>query len=198
VIIHRALSVSNRRLDGTSNSLLLCFGLMIILSGLFSFMVDKTWFASLSPVAKIPMYSLIGISISFALTFAFVDCINFYYDMSGRNVNGAAPLHASSQICALIIGSLSMGLVFGVFFGYFDVEDDTTSRDRLTKNRHICTPLAGVVGLLTALIVRRLGRTTHTRPEYYSVKGEQLESPDDEDTLFGDDTSCALHRVDAA
>lgn len=62
---------SNRRMG------LYLFGGLVILSGIVSILLEKNWFLGLSPGNKIPLYGVLGISVSFALTFAIVDLINY-------------------------------------------------------------------------------------------------------------------------
>jgi len=47
----------------------------IIISGIISFILEKNWFSKFTYVQKIPLYSIIGVSISYAVVFAIVDLI---------------------------------------------------------------------------------------------------------------------------
>ncbi|KOB89537.1 hypothetical protein PFDG_05086 [Plasmodium falciparum Dd2] len=58
------------------NQLMILSGL-IIFSGILCFFFDRSWLFSLSPLTKVPIYCILGISISFALTFSLIDLINY-------------------------------------------------------------------------------------------------------------------------
>jgi hypothetical protein len=53
------------------------FAFLCFLSGIFCFVLDKDWVGSLSPGAKIPLYTVVGMCLSFAFTFTFVDITNY-------------------------------------------------------------------------------------------------------------------------
>ncbi|KAF4724596.1 hypothetical protein FOZ63_007442, partial [Perkinsus olseni] len=53
------------------------FASLIVVSGFLCFILEKNWFVGMSPVLKIPLYSILGVSVSFALTFSVVDMINY-------------------------------------------------------------------------------------------------------------------------
>ena len=40
------------------------------------FLLNKDWLVGLSPAIKLPMYTILGTSLCFALTFSIVDLIN--------------------------------------------------------------------------------------------------------------------------
>eukprot|EP00389_Voromonas_pontica_P008124 GDKH01012316.1.p1 GENE.GDKH01012316.1~~GDKH01012316.1.p1 ORF type:complete len:245 (+),score=20.15 GDKH01012316.1:163-897(+) len=181
VILLRALYGSSSLHVPQTRRMLLIFAAMILLSGVSCFFVEKEWFANLSYTAKIPMYSLLGVSLSFAITFAFVDLLNFWYDSRG---GFEAPVHSSSQICVLICGSLFIGVCFGFFFGTFDVEDDISStRVRLSRDRYVCSPLAAITGLVTSVITKRVGNggSLFGKASYNPVNNMA-----DDEAFFGD------------
>ncbi|CEM02475.1 unnamed protein product [Vitrella brassicaformis CCMP3155] len=171
-----------------SRTMLHGFAGMIILSGLFCFLLEKDWFCNLSPIIKIPMYSLLGVSLSFALTFAFLDALNLLHEFRLTGLKAAqedaiplGPVHTPAQICALIFGSLLLGLIFGFFFGSLDVEDDSHTHVKLMEDRYVCTPIAAVLGLVTSVVVRRLGGPYRSAPStMYTTVG----SMDKEEVAF--------------
>lgn len=104
------------------------------------------------------MYSLIGVSFSFAITFAFIDFINTVTPLV-RRIPDAKPVHNIPQVVCILAGSLFVGMTFGFFFGCFDVEDDTTKTHiRLIEDQYTCVPISSVAGFFTGLAVERAGR----------------------------------------
>eukprot|EP01016_Furgasonia_blochmanni_P035216 TRINITY_DN3879_c0_g1_i6.p1 TRINITY_DN3879_c0_g1~~TRINITY_DN3879_c0_g1_i6.p1 ORF type:complete len:222 (+),score=19.36 TRINITY_DN3879_c0_g1_i6:49-666(+) len=53
------------------------FRFQIIASGLFCFIVEKDIFRNWSPLSKVPLYGVLGMSICFAIVFSIVDLINY-------------------------------------------------------------------------------------------------------------------------
>merc|ERR1711991_713171 len=53
------------------------FACLIFFSGFLCFILEKDWYFHLSPILKIPLYSVLGISVSFALTFSVIDLVNY-------------------------------------------------------------------------------------------------------------------------
>jgi len=46
-------------------------------AGVTSLILEKDFFVSSHPVLKIPFYGLMGVAISFSITFSFCDIINY-------------------------------------------------------------------------------------------------------------------------
>eukprot|EP01017_Pseudomicrothorax_dubius_P013291 TRINITY_DN1579_c0_g1_i12.p1 TRINITY_DN1579_c0_g1~~TRINITY_DN1579_c0_g1_i12.p1 ORF type:complete len:126 (+),score=18.93 TRINITY_DN1579_c0_g1_i12:65-442(+) len=65
--------------DETKTRFLFFFATLVLASGLSSFILEKDWFASFSPILKIPLYTLLGLAISFSVNFALIDLINYLY-----------------------------------------------------------------------------------------------------------------------
>lgn len=137
--------------------LLYAFAALIAAAGLCTILVNKNFRLPLSPIAKIPMYSLVGVSFSFALTFGFVDAINAAVPIIIR-VPHSKPIHNVPQIMCVFGGSLLVGLTYGFFFGCFDVEDDTAAHVRLIEDQYTCMPISAVVGLLAGVATEKYGR----------------------------------------
>ena len=47
------------------------------MSGLLCFILEKDWYFHLHRLLKIPLYSILGISVAFALTFSVIDLVNY-------------------------------------------------------------------------------------------------------------------------
>jgi len=143
-------------------TMLMCFAGMIMLSGCMCFMLENKWFMRLSPTNKVPAYSLLGASVTFALLFSLVDLIN-YFSTTCSDTYSIRPLVCSGhsrvphrelgtvvlcmlvysnlqvetekQVYLVVVTSVGMGLVFGAIFGLLDVEDESLAHIRIALMR---------------------------------------------------------------
>ena len=101
----------------------------------------------MSPNSKIPLYAILGISVSFALNFSIVDFIN-YFSSFCQSVYSEAIIETPKQVAAILGGSCFMGVVFGLIFGVMDIEDvnEYDIRYALMNEEHYCYPIGMVIG----------------------------------------------------
>ena len=116
---------------------------------------------TLQPRAKVPLYVMLAISLSFAVSFSLVDLLNLYYDRccpcapprSTPLVSTPAQViwnlphygvvryirvtQPPAQISLVLACAVGMGAAFGLLFGLMDVEDDTRAHVKL---RHEARP----------------------------------------------------------
>eukprot|EP00922_Rhytidocystis_sp_ex-Travisia-forbesii_P033737 GHVS01050118.1.p1 GENE.GHVS01050118.1~~GHVS01050118.1.p1 ORF type:complete len:301 (+),score=49.25 GHVS01050118.1:283-1185(+) len=126
---------------------LMFFALLIILSGILCFVLERNWFIGLNRFAKVPIYVLLGISIAFALTFSLVDLINYTMGLVQHTL--ARPLvESKNQVYLVLCLSLVKGALFGLVFGVMDVEDEAAYHFRLAllREEHFCYPIGAVLG----------------------------------------------------
>lgn len=123
------------------------FATLILVSGFLCFILEKNWFVGLSWIAKIPLYTVLGISVTFALVFSVVDLIN--YLMGFLRASAARPVVESShQVYFIMTVALVMGAVFGFIFGAMDIEDEIQYQVRLAllKEERTCLPIGALLG----------------------------------------------------
>ncbi|EKX51072.1 hypothetical protein GUITHDRAFT_102994 [Guillardia theta CCMP2712] len=162
--------------------LVFVFSTLILSSGICCFLLNKDWLVGLSPAIKLPMYTILGTSLCFALTFSIVDLINqrnlccnnaiYLGDVADFIVPPVAS--SSKQIYVVMISSIIMGGIFGLSFGLFDVEDDTKLHIRFDEDQAWNTFFGGIAGFfvgalpcLTGLIFQALqDSATHVRIAY--------------------------------
>ena len=123
------------------------FASLILVSGFLCFILEKNWFVGLSWIAKIPLYTVLGISVTFALVFSVVDLIN--YLMGFLRASAARPVVESShQVYFIMTVALVMGAVFGFIFGAMDIEDEIQYQVRLAllKEERTCLPIGALLG----------------------------------------------------
>mmetsp|Transcript_19785 Transcript_19785/g.24121 ORF Transcript_19785/g.24121 Transcript_19785/m.24121 type:complete len:209 (+) Transcript_19785:362-988(+) len=114
------------------------FGFLVVVSGLIAFLFEPHWMFDLSRASKVPLYSLLGMSISFALTFSVVDLFNFCGGQCYPNSPGI--IETGSQINLLLAMSVIMGLGYGILFGALDVGGD------VEKMKHPAAQLSRQMG----------------------------------------------------
>ena len=130
----------------------LAFGGLIILSGVLCFILERNWFIGLSPKIKIPLYGILGISISYALTFAIVDIVNYIFTYLVQF--SKAIIENPEQITAVIFFSAVMGMIFGIIFGVMDIEDEANYQLKLSlmKEELYCYPIGAIIGFISGCV----------------------------------------------
>ncbi|CAG9317561.1 unnamed protein product [Blepharisma stoltei] len=161
VIISRVQQQSN---EETKRKYYFAFGVLVVLSGILCFLLEKNWSLGLGPHLKIPLYAILGISVSFALTFAIVDLMN-YFSSYFSGYSGKVIVENPQQISAILVLSSIMGVIFGLIFGILDVEDQTAYQLRiaLMKEQLYCYPIGAILGALSGVMNEYL-KTDYIQP----------------------------------
>jgi len=117
-------------------------------SGLLSCFLQKSFLAALPRVVKVPLYSLLGISISFALIFSAIDLINIAVGLF-RLSPGSNPIENMTQVSLILTVTLTMGAIFGFIFGLMNVDDEIQYHVRMSllREEQYCYPIGAGVGL---------------------------------------------------
>ncbi|EPR60616.1 putative membrane protein [Toxoplasma gondii RUB] len=146
------VSVGGGESDQPRKMQLQFFAALIIASGILCFVLKKNWFVGLHPVVKVPLYTLLGIAVAFALTFSLVDMVNYLLGFFQSSV--AKPLvESKEQVNLVLFTALLMGGLFGFIFGVLDVEDEVQYHVRLAllREQHLCYPIGAILGGLAGL-----------------------------------------------
>ena len=125
------------------------FACLILFSGFLCFILEKNWFVGLSWTTKVPLYTILGVSVAFALVFSMVDLVN--YLMGFLRASVARPVVESShQVYLIMTIALVMGATFGFIFGVMDIEDEIQYQVRLAllKEERTCLPIGAVLGAI--------------------------------------------------
>lgn len=156
--------VQQQNPEETKRKYYLAFGILVILSGILCFLLERNWFIGLGPHLKIPLYAILGISVSFALTFAIVDLLN-YFSAYFSGYSGKVIVENPQQITAVLVLSSIMGLIFGLIFGILDVEDAASYQLRLAlmKEQLYCYPIGALLGASTGVLNEYL-KTDYVQP----------------------------------
>ena len=59
--------------------IVLSLGTLVLMSGTFCFILEKSWMLKLGPTEKTPMYICLAVALSFAIVFSLVEIINLCY-----------------------------------------------------------------------------------------------------------------------
>lgn len=123
------------------------FGLLIVISGVICFVLEENWIFKLKPHSKIPLYGILGLSVSFALNFAIVDLLNFIF----AYFNTRPVIENKRQVACIVLMTSVMGAVFGIVFGIVDFEDEELYHKKLDlmTEESICFPIGGLLGAVT-------------------------------------------------
>merc|ERR1712118_202170 len=95
------------------------FSSLVIISGVLCFLLDKRWFVGVRPMWKVPLYTVLGTSVSFALTFAACDVANYVLGFFQATI--AKPLiDSTNQVTLVLVLSTAVGAIYGFIFGAVD------------------------------------------------------------------------------
>lgn len=158
VITWRVLTFSQA---ANRTALLVLSGLMG-LAGLISIVYQRHWFFSLSAAFRVPIYMVLGIALSFALSFAIAELLNYASSSSGSGSGTVAQRAQSAvvqtpqQIMLLAASSVALGFIYGLVFGAAEIGRGVftlhTLRNQFIHEERICLPIGALVGALTGFL----------------------------------------------
>eukprot|EP00949_MAST-11_sp_MAST-11-sp1_P003144 g3144.t1 len=145
------------RIDPARKPLLILFSAVVVLSGLLCFVLDIQWF-TFSAATKVPMYTLLGVSVSFALVFSSIDLINVGVGFCCQKEGDAAIVESAKQVYLVLGLAVLMGAIFGLIFGLVDVEDAKgyDLRTSLLRVEGYCYPIGLSLGAASALLNEKM------------------------------------------
>jgi hypothetical protein len=129
--------------------------ILVILSGFTSFILDQTWFLQLNYVYKIPIYSLLGVSICFTLSFIVIDMINYIYNHINQNDYSSRPvISTQNQYSFILMISCVLGVIYGLIFGIMGLEDLSKNylKAAFIREQNYCIPIGLGFGCITGYI----------------------------------------------
>lgn len=146
------------------HALLVLSGLMG-LAGLICVFYQRHWFFSLSAVLRVPIYAILGVSLSFALSFAIAELLNYASTHTNLGSAPVAPraqsalVQSPQQIFLLAVSSVSLGFVYGIIFGFAEIGKGVftlhTLRTQFLHEERICLPIGALVGAATGFLVEK-------------------------------------------
>lgn len=119
---------STRSITGGARAVVIAGAILVGISGVISFLIEepgKKKDDELSPAMKVPLYGLLGVSLSFSFAYTFLDLL-LQGACNCGNEDSATPaggITSARQVYATAGGCVALGLCFGLMFGLMDVED---------------------------------------------------------------------------
>jgi len=167
-------SLSNDHFKG-KKSVLMGFGIFTIASGFASILLDKNWFASIGVLTKIPLYMMLGSSICFVIVLSVIDLVNFIASHVGK-LDYRSVIDKPAQIFSLTIISLVTGAIYGLLFGFMDVEDADkfTSQVVLLKEEKYCLVIGVLLGAIGGMM-NELARRNITKQLFKQVQKDPFD-----------------------
>jgi len=141
----------------------LAFALWVLFAAVFCMILDKQFVHWITPTEKIPLYCIVSVALQIVLTFAFVDFVNCMGRRCSGCNSGRLIVSSSPQVCLILVIAIALGLLFGIVFGVYDVEDDSGWL-QWRKDRRLTFPMGMVGGSLTSWGVYLCPRKTHRKP----------------------------------
>jgi hypothetical protein len=152
----------------------LSLGTLVLMSGTFCFILEKSWMLKLGPTEKTPMYICLAVALSFAIIFSLVELINFcyalrvaskennmgnrggedgfdghYYDNRGGDGSNVAPIIGTThQIYINLFACIFCGSYFGIMFSFLGLEDNGTDHILIHKERLYTFPMGIMCGAM--------------------------------------------------
>uniref|UniRef100_A0A7S2XBQ2 Transmembrane protein n=1 Tax=Lotharella oceanica TaxID=641309 RepID=A0A7S2XBQ2_9EUKA len=156
------------------------FSGLVMLAGLLCFFLESNWVVSLSRGAKVPLYSILGIAVTFALLFSIIDLVNYCYG-SFSSVPGKALVETEMQVLLIVATATILGFLFGLVFGLLDVEDAdyVNLRGALLQQERVCYPIGAVISAGAAAINQYLREKNSQEYQYESLRKDDVLDDDD-------------------
>jgi len=151
------------------------FSTLVLLSGFICFFLEAGWFINMKPAWKVPLYSILGVSLCFALMFSIIDLINYCTDCECCRMPKAL-IETETQVYLVVGTAMVMGFMFGFVFGLFDVEDEKLSNLKvaLMREESICYPIGLALGGISAAINQYL-RANKNVQHYDPVRADETD-----------------------
>eukprot|EP00656_Telonema_subtile_P051713 TRINITY_DN7028_c0_g1_i2.p1 TRINITY_DN7028_c0_g1~~TRINITY_DN7028_c0_g1_i2.p1 ORF type:complete len:209 (-),score=35.99 TRINITY_DN7028_c0_g1_i2:149-775(-) len=134
--------------------------ILVILSGLFCFALQDNWHKKMTVHQKVPVYFLLGTTLSFSIIFGMGDIVN----ICGTRCVGddeVPVFHTHAQIYLVVVAAVMMGAVEGLIFGLLDAEDDKYLHNQFEETRHLCVPIGGVAGTIVGILNQMFRHVGH-------------------------------------
>ena len=145
------ISKDNKYLSENLRSMLFIFACLVVFSGFLCMILDEHWFQFPATI-KVPLYTIVGMSVCFAFTFSLLDVVNVWLVHCSGNENTSL-VQSQDQVHLILLTSIVMGACFGMIFGLMDVEDQRglQLRDALIQDEEYCIPVGIILGGISGM-----------------------------------------------
>ncbi|KAJ6247603.1 hypothetical protein M0813_18237 [Anaeramoeba flamelloides] len=119
-------------------------------SGILIGAVDNQWFFETTNSLRILYYSVMSISIMFILVYSLIEVLNsrFFNCLCCKSDNPKPFVLTKPQVYCGLIGGVIIGLVNGILFGSFDVENTSKSYHDFHIFQIYIIPIGFVIGFI--------------------------------------------------
>lgn len=128
--------------QAANRSALLALAATMGLAGLICIFYQRHWFFSMNAAVRVPIYTILGISLSFALTFAIAELMNYAAWHAVSFTSGPAPraqsalVQSPTQIFLLAATSVALGCTYGIIFGVTELGKNVFTLHTLRVRPH--------------------------------------------------------------
>ncbi|KAJ3440279.1 hypothetical protein M0813_10224 [Anaeramoeba flamelloides] len=165
--------------------LVLLLTLFSLANGVLCSVLDRDWFLGTKNIYRVLMYSGTSISYSFMLVYCLVQVLNsqLWTDICCKTKKDSFKpiVFSKSQIYLCIFSGIVLGIISGILFGTFDVEDTSQSYHEFRKFQLYIIPIGFGIGFIVGFL-----------NEYFREKvfKERILLPIDiDESYFGDEIS---------
>lgn len=145
---------------------------LVVCSGVLCLFLEKNWNKDFPYVLKTPIYIVVAMALTYLVTFAIVDFVNFgasYFQTSG----GVHAVESEDQVLALLLNCFACGMLYGLVFSLMDVEDANYNqiKARFLYEEYFCLPIGimgGAVGGAINEVLRSNVKCCYDRPAEYT------------------------------
>ncbi|CAD8108157.1 unnamed protein product [Paramecium primaurelia] len=169
ILIRTKIFMNNNTQWTLKQKYLVCFASVIIASGFICFCLyfDQKWHEGLNYFTKIPLYVILGVSLSSSICYLSIDLINLIFGLS-QKVQYRTIVETPNQIISFMFISSLIGFLQGLLFSSLDIED--------VENKTISFQLILFEELLLIPFILVLGSIGGFFNEYLRIKGSHLQS----------------------
>jgi len=124
------------------------FSYLSLVTGAVCLLLEGEWYFYFPRIVKIPIYALLGVSVSLALVFSVIDAINFVVGLCQGNTMARPIVESPNQIHLLLCLGAFLGAIFGFIFGNFQVADVDVYKLQISllRSEFRCYEIGGFLG----------------------------------------------------
>lgn len=139
-------------IDTLRYKIFLILGILILSSGVLSLLLHFSYFSKMNYIFKIPLFAILGVGVTFALTVTLLDLVNVVLKIMISQMKRPA-INSPQQIIPIICTSSIMGMLDGGIFGAIDMISYSLNSIGilLQKQQYYCMPISLIFGALCGL-----------------------------------------------
>jgi hypothetical protein len=126
-------------------------------------------------IYKIPIYSLLGVSICFIFSLIIIEIINYLSNLFNSQISKPL-IHMGSQYSLILIISCLLGVIYGLIFSIMGLDDLSNNylNTRFIKEQNFCIPIGIGFGCVTGYTLEYI-RSEYSIGDYQTVMAHEEE-----------------------